>query len=112
MKYFLHLLDAHNAGQEAGVDEYTFRSIFYVCHDCGRYMTKRMASSHHDTEFDDSDPEEYGDGSHWQHTANSTNLRFELAPPCIYLRKLEEVEESDISDVINPHTYREKHLSG
>ncbi len=73
MKYFLHLLDAHNAGQEAGVRRITFRSIFYVCHDCGRYMTKRMASSHHDTEFDDSDPEEYGDGSHWQHTANSTN---------------------------------------
>ncbi len=112
MKYFLHLLDAHNAGQEAGVDEYTFRSIFYVCHDCGRYMTKRMASSHHDTEFDDSDPEEYGMDPTGSTPQIQPIFALNLHHPAFYLRKLEEVEESDISDVINPHTYREKHLSG
>lgn len=48
------LLDAHNSDHAAGVPEDVFRSIFYACKQCGRYMTQRVSRDHHeDTDFED-----------------------------------------------------------
>ncbi len=113
MKYFLHLLDTYNVGQEAGVDEYTFQDIFYVCYHCGRYMTKRMASAHHDIEFDESESDPQESTRESSVTRSPYHARtlasFQREPLCIYLRK-EIEEESNMLDVINPRAYREKHL--
>lgn len=45
---FMWLLDAHNSDHSAGVSESVFRSIFYTCKQCGRYMTQRVSRDHHD----------------------------------------------------------------
>ncbi len=42
------LLDAHNSDHAAGVPEDVFRSIFYLCKQCGRYMTQRVSREHHE----------------------------------------------------------------
>ncbi len=42
------LLDAHNSDHAAGVPEDVFRSIFYICKQCGRYMTQRVSREHHE----------------------------------------------------------------
>lgn len=103
VKYFLHLLDAHNVGQEAGVDERTFRSIFHVCHHCGRYMTSRMASPHHDKD-------EFGESDSGDTELQNANLNHRSLLGCIYLRK--ELEDLDaLGTGIDPRVYREKHLS-
>lgn len=48
------LLDAHNSDNAAGVSEDVFRSIFYACKQCNRYMTQRVSRDHHeDTDFED-----------------------------------------------------------
>lgn len=48
------LLDAHNSDHAAGVPENIFRSIFYLCKQCGRYMTQRVSREHHeDTDLGD-----------------------------------------------------------
>lgn len=48
------LLDAHNTDHAAGVPENVFRSIFYLCKQCGRYMTQRVSRDHHeDTDLED-----------------------------------------------------------
>ena len=48
------LLDVHNSDHAAGVSEEVFRSIFYVCEQCNRYMTQRVSRDHHeDTDFED-----------------------------------------------------------
>ncbi len=46
-QYFLSLLDTHS-GSKSGVPGNVFRDIFYVCEQCGRHMTQRIASSHHE----------------------------------------------------------------
>lgn len=52
--HFIWLLDAHNSDHAAGVPENIFRSIFYLCGQCGRYMTQRVWRNHHeDADFDD-----------------------------------------------------------
>lgn len=97
-RFFLHLLDAHNVGQEAGVSEEMFKAIFYTCYCCGRYMTQRMAFQHHDEdEFcdDESDTESLNSDSAHRYSPNLKS--------CIYLR-----EEG--RNIINPRKYREKHL--
>ncbi len=48
------LLDVHNSDHAAGVSEEVFRSIFYVCEQCNRYMTQRVSRDHYeDTDFED-----------------------------------------------------------
>lgn len=42
------LLDAHNSDHATGVPENIFRSIFYLCGQCGRYMTQRVSRDHHE----------------------------------------------------------------
>ena len=50
---FPRMLDAHDTDYSMGVSEDTFRAIFYICKHCGRYMTKRISSKHHeDEDFD------------------------------------------------------------
>lgn len=50
---FPRILDAHDSDYSAGVSEDTFRAIFYICPHCGRYMTQRISSKHHeDEDFD------------------------------------------------------------
>ncbi len=50
---FPRMLDAHDSDYSTGVSEDTFRAIFYICQHCGRYMTKRISSKHHeDEDFD------------------------------------------------------------
>ena len=52
--HFMWLLNAHNADHAAGVPENVFRSIFYTCKQCGRYMTQRISRNHHeDTDLGD-----------------------------------------------------------
>ncbi len=52
--HFTWLLDAHNSDHAAGVPEEIFRSIFYLCSHCGRYMTQRVSRDHHeDADWDD-----------------------------------------------------------
>lgn len=46
--HFMWLLDAHNTDHAAGVPENIFRSIFYTCKQCGRYMTQRVSRDHHE----------------------------------------------------------------
>ncbi len=48
----LRELYAHIFGNEGGVSEESFIAAFYTCQKCGRYTTRRMASSHNDSEFD------------------------------------------------------------
>lgn len=69
--FFLPLVDAHNIGHEAGIPEDTFRAIFHVCDQCGRYMTKRL-SMHHSDWDDESESESDGPSK------------------CIYIRRQEE----------------------
>lgn len=47
-QYFLRLLDTHGVGGASGVPESVFRDIFYVCRQCGRYMTERVSPNHHE----------------------------------------------------------------
>lgn len=47
-QYFLRLLDTHGSGGKSGVPENIFKEIFYVCWQCGRHMTERVSSSHHE----------------------------------------------------------------
>ncbi len=47
---FPRMLDAHDSDYSMGVSEDTFRAIFYICQHCGRYMTKRISSKHHEDE--------------------------------------------------------------
>lgn len=52
--HFMWLLDAHNSDHAAGVPENIFKSIFYVCSQCGRYMTRRVSGDHYeDADLDD-----------------------------------------------------------
>ena len=48
------LLDAHSSDHAAGVPENIFRSIFYLCGQCGCYMMQRVSRDHHKdmVEFD------------------------------------------------------------
>ena len=72
--YFLWLLDAHNVDRAMGVPADIFRAIFYICAQCGRYMTQRVSFNHHD--WDDWDSEDFD----------------EKHPQCIYLRTVTESE--------------------
>ncbi len=49
-QYFLSLLDTHwhGSGGKSGVPENIFKEMFYVCRQCGRHMTERVSSSHHE----------------------------------------------------------------
>lgn len=42
------LLDAHNSDHAAGVPANVFRSIFYLCGQCGCYMTQRISRDHYE----------------------------------------------------------------
>ncbi|KAF8956818.1 hypothetical protein BDZ97DRAFT_1925084 [Flammula alnicola] len=46
--YFMLLLDVHRADHSSGVQEDIFRAMFYVCRQCGRYMTQRVSGEHHE----------------------------------------------------------------
>lgn len=64
--HFPRLLDAHDSDYSMGVSHDIFQAIFYICADCGRYMTQRLSLYHHDNDDYDS----------------------ESPPsPCVYLRK-------------------------
>lgn len=52
---FPRMLDAHGSDFAAGICEDLFKEIFYICPDCGRYMTARISSKHHDDEDFDFD---------------------------------------------------------
>lgn len=53
-QYFLRLLDTHGPGGASGVPESVFKDIFYVCGQCGWYMTERVSPNHHkDTDLGD-----------------------------------------------------------
>lgn len=53
-QYFLKFLDVHGLGGHGGVPEDVFKTIFYACRQCGRYMTARLMWNHHeDADFDD-----------------------------------------------------------
>lgn len=73
--YFLWLLDAHTIDRAMGVPEDVFKAIFYICAQCGRYMTQRVSFDHHD-DSDDWDSEDF----------NSKHSQ------CIYLRATVESE--------------------
>ncbi len=47
-QYFLSLLDTHSSGGKSGVPANIFMEIFYVCRQCGRHMTERVSSNHHE----------------------------------------------------------------
>ncbi len=88
-RHFLQLLDAHNIGRKAGVSEDVFKSIFYACNQCGRYVTDRMAFNHHDGETgEDADADSYG-----------------LKPECLYLR----MESKDSEAGLSAYKYRKMH---
>ena len=87
--HFLQLLDVHNIGRESGVSDDIFKSIFYACNLCGRYVTNRMAFNHHDGETgEDTDADSFG-----------------LELDCLYLR----MEYKDSEGCLSAHKYRKMH---
>ena len=46
--HFIWLLDTHNSDHATGVPENVFQSIFYLCSQCGRYMTRRVSREHYE----------------------------------------------------------------